>query len=173
MIISKKTIMKKLLFLLLIIFITVTSCRKDDEYMPWTNVPEELNDTTQWQDNYTDGGTLPYDTAYKSGIVGTKWVLTKMVTSFATEYPNDTIEFLTQNTYIIYGSSIPRNYQLNSIIGSTDYSLSLYYFTSFGGGHYSANVGYYFISDGVIDNAEFHNNYNSTTNKIRTWFKKL
>ena len=94
--------MKKLLFLLLILIVILSSCRKDDEYMPWTNTPEENNDTTQWQDNYTDGGTLPYDTSYKSGIVGTKWVLTKMVTSFATEYPNDTIEFLTQNTEVQY-----------------------------------------------------------------------
>ncbi len=170
--------MKELLFLVIKIFLlatlfTICSCRKDDEYMPWVNVPEEQNDTTQWQDNYSDGGTLPYDTSYSSGIIGTKWVLTKMVTAFATEYPNDTIEFLTQNNYIIYGSPVIRNYQLNSIVGSTDYSLSLYYFTSFGGGHYSANVGYYFIDDGVIDNAEFHNDYNSTTNKIRAWFEKL
>ena len=154
------------------LIILLTSCEKE-EYEPWTYVPENQdNDTTTWRDNYTDGGTIPYDTSTAPTLVGTKWVLTKMVTSFATEYPNDTLEFINSNEYTINSGPIPRTYQLNSIPSSTNYDLSLYYFTPFGGSHYSANVGYYFIQDGVIDNAEFKN-INNTTSKIRAWFKKL
>lgn len=163
--------MKKLLFLLVIATLGLSSCKKD-EYEPWVYVPEEPQDTSKWQDNYTDGGTLPYDTSNAPTIVGTKWVLIKMVTAFATDYPNDTLEFISSNQYTINNGPIPRNYQLNSIPSSTNYDLSLYYFTPFGGSHYSANVGYYFIQDGVIDNAEF-SNINNTTSKIRAWFKKL
>lgn len=164
--------MKKLIYTLAIILIVLslfTSCEKD-EYEPWVYVPE-LQDTTKWQDDYSDGGTLQNGTGSDNAINGTKWVLTKMVTSFATEYPNDTLEFISNTNYKINGTLV-RNYQLSSIVGSTNYDLSLYYMTTFGGSHYSANVGFYFVDDGVIDNVEFHNIQN-TTSKIRAWFKKI
>lgn len=154
---------------MLIIFLT--SCEKE-EYEPWVYVDEETQDTTKWQDNYTDSGTLPNGTGTGNKLNGTKWVLTKMVTAFATEYPNDTLEFISNTKYLINGGAIPRSYQLNSIPASTNYDLSLYYFTPFGGSHYSANVGYYFAEDSVIDNAEFHN-INNTTSTIRAWFKRI
>jgi hypothetical protein len=95
-----------------------------------------------------------------------------MVAGFSTTYPNDTLEFLNNHRYGISGSNIARNYRLSIIPSSTNYELSLYYFTPFGGSHYSADVGYYFIQDGVIENVEFHNIQN-TTSKIRAWFKKI
>ena len=164
--------MKKIIYILapiLTVLFLSTSCEKD-EYEPWVNVPEP-QDTTKWLDDYTDGGTLVNGTGSDNVIKGTKWVLTKMVTSFATEYPNDTLEFISNTQYKINGTLI-RNYQLSSMVGSTNYDLSLYYMTTFGGSHYSANVGFYFVDDGVIDNAEFHNIQN-TTSKIRAWFKKI
>lgn len=161
--------MKNLLFLLLTILIGFTSCEKE-EYNPWVNV-EEPQDTTKWQDNYTASGTLPTNTSTGNKTNGTKWVLTKMVTSFATEYPNDTLEFITDTEYTINGSS-PRGYQLSSLPASTNYELSLYYMSTFGGSHYSANVGYYFAEDGEMQNIEFHNIQNTTTT-VRAWFKKI
>lgn len=164
--------MKNLLFLSLITIILIgfNSCKKDEDYEPWVNVPE-TQDTTKWQDDYTDGGTLVGNTNSGNKLKGTKWVLTKMVTSFATEYPNDTLEFISNTQYTINGTMV-RNYQLSSIVGSTNYDLSLYYMTTFNGSHYSGNIGYYFAEDGVMDNIEFHNIQN-TTSKIRAWFKKI
>lgn len=150
--------------------IGLTSCKKDEDYEPWVNVPEQP-DTTKWQDGYVGGGTLPNGTGTGNKINGTKWVLTKMVTSFATEYPNDTLEFISNTQYTINGGII-RNYQLASIPSSTNYDLSLYYMSTFGGSHYSANIGYYFADDGEIENVEFHNIQN-TTSTIRAWFKKI
>ena len=151
--------------------IGLTSCKKDDDYEPWVNVPEQ-QDTTKWQDDFVDGGTLTTGSGGGNKLNGTKWVLTKMVTSFATEYPNDTLNFISNNNYIINSETIVRNYQLASIPSSTNYELSLYYMSTFGGSHYSGNVGYYFIEDGQIENAEFHNIQN-TTKTIRAWFKKI
>ena len=163
--------MKKLLFLL-VILVSLASCTKE-VYEPMTQVPdEEYVDTTDWKDQYSNGGTLP-TTGANSGndLVGTQWVLTKMVSSFATEYPNDTISFTSNTEYTMNGGAV-RPYQLNSLPSSTNYDLSLYYFSPFGGSHYGGQVGFYFVSDGEINNVEFEDTQNSSTT-IRAWFTKI
>lgn len=157
--------------LIVSLIIGLYSCTKD-KYEPWVNVPEEQNNNTPWQDSYTNGGTIPNNTSNEPTLVGTRWVLVKMVAGFSTTYPNDTLEFINNQRYGISGSNIARNYRLSIIPSSTNYELSLYYFTPFGGSHYSGDVGYYFIQDGAIENVEFHNIQN-TTSKIRAWFKKI
>ena len=135
------------------------------------NVPE-TQDTTDWQSEYTDAGTLPVNIGTNNNkIMGTKWVLIKMVSSFATEYPNDTLYFVSNNKYTINGGT-ERNYQLNTITASTNYDLSLYFFTPFNGSHFSGNIGHYFVEDGEMNNIEFHNMQN-TTSTVRAWFKKI
>ena len=51
-------------------------------------------------------------------------------------------------------------------------TLALYYFAPFGGSHYSAQVGFYFVSDGFMNNAEFTNIQNNTAT-TRAWFVKI
>jgi len=164
--------MRNLIYLVAVIVIVLssTSCKKDDDFEPWVNVPEQT-DTTKWQDNYTDGGTLPNNTSTGNVINGTQWILTKMVAGFATTYPNDTLDFISDTEYKINGGTV-RNYHLASLPSSTNYDLSLYYLAPFGGSHYSANVGFYFVDDGEISNVEFHNIQN-TTSTIRAWFRKI
>ena len=54
------------------------------------NLPEHV----YWKD--INGGTIPTGGGTQTNpLVGTEWVLTKMVSAFATEYPNDTISFQT------------------------------------------------------------------------------
>jgi hypothetical protein len=162
--------MKKYIHISILSLIGLVSCYKEEQPR-WINVPEEQNNT-RWEDSYTNGGTIPDNTSNEPTLVGTRWALVKMVAGFSTTYPNDTLEFLNNHRYGISGSNIARNYRLSIIPSSTNYELSLYYFTPFGGSHYSADVGYYFIQDGVIENVEFHNIQN-TTSKIRAWFKKI
>jgi hypothetical protein len=167
---TKKTLLIYTLLFLVVAFL-FSSCTKE-EFEPRVEV-EEVEDTTDWQDTYGNGGTLPGGgtSTQSNPLVGTKWVLTKMVSSFATEYPNDTITFESNTEYTIEGSAV-RAYQLNSLPSSTNYDLSLYYFMPFGGSHYSGQVGYYFVDDGEINNIEFIDTQNSSST-IRAWFVKI
>ena len=163
--------MKGLIFLLFSSLVMFSSCKKDDDDYQFTYQEPEDVDTSNWQDDFTSAGTIPNNTSSDKPIVGTKWVLIKVVTAFATEYPNDTIHFVNASKYTINGGA-ERGYTLSSIPSSTNYELSFYYFTPFNGSHYSGNVGYYFVEDGEMNNVEFHNIQN-TTSTIRAWFKKI
>jgi hypothetical protein len=159
----------KAFFVALIIGV-LASCKgiTPGNYEPNSPLPP---DTSHWQNQYTNGGLLPVGATTSSPLIGTTWVLTKFVAGFSTSFPNDTLRFIGQSTYTINGGS-ERPYQLTAGVASTNKSLSLYYFSPFGGSHYSGQVGYTFISDGFIDNAEFKNIQNSTS-KIRAWFVKI
>ena len=168
-----KTSVKKLLsittLLLLIFSLSITSCKKED-YTPYELVEETPQDTTHWQSGYNNGGTITGG-SYTNPLIGTKWVLTQYVSAFATEYPNDTIEFTSQTVYKLNNGG-NRTYNLANIPSSTNYDLTLNYFSPFGGSHYSGNVGYYFVDDGEINNIEFTNIQN-TSMTIRAWFEKI
>ena len=163
-----------ILFICLLISFLLASCSKDPitpgNYQAGTPTPP---DTTNWQDQYGNGGTLPNwgTTPTSNELVGTKWVLNKTVTAFATSYPNDTIRFVSNTEYTLNGGAV-RPYQLSAGVASTNKTLSLYFFQPFGGSHYSGQVGYYFVSDGVITQAEFHNIQN-TTQTVMAWFTKI
>lgn len=163
--------MKNLLFLAIIIGLFTTSCKKEE--FGYVDVGEDSTyvDTTAWDADYADGGTLQNGTGAENELVGTKWVLVKYVSAFATEYPNDTIEFVSQNDYTINGGAV-RTYQLSSIPSSTNYDLQLNFFFPFGGSHYSGQVGGYFVEDGLISNTEFIDIQN-TSATIRAWFEKI
>jgi len=164
---------KKTLLILTLLFVVIAllfySCKKE-EFIALEEVPEEV-DKTNWQGTYTYGGTLTGTGNQTNPLVGTRWVLTKVVSAFATEYPNDTIEFTSSDDYVL-NQNEQRPYTLSLLPSSTNYELTLKYFMPFGGSHYSANVGYYFVDDGQINNAEFTNIQN-TTSTIRAWFTKI
>jgi len=158
----------KNLFYIAIALITLTSCEKED-FGQYHTEREEVyaNDPNG---GFIYNGTLPTNTVIND-LVGTKWLLTKYVSAFATDFPNDTLEFISPNTYTINSGAI-RTYQLSVLPLSTNYDLSLYYFFPFGGSHYSGEIGGTFIDDGEIKNAEFQDIQNSSST-IRAWFVKL
>jgi hypothetical protein len=164
--------MKKLFLLTLIIGLILTSCKKE-EFVPMEQVPEEeYTDSTAWQDTYSNGGTLPGGgTGQDNPLIGTTWVLTKYVSAFATEYPNDTITFTGNDDYVLNQNAV-RPYSLALITSSTNYELTFNYFYPFGGSHYSGQVGYYFVDDGELNNIEFTDVQN-TSSTIRAWFTKI
>lgn len=164
--------MKNLLFILAIGAFSLTSCHKED-IGPYVDVPEETQNPPEWDSGYEDGGTLPNGGSQPTtnDLVGTQWVLTKLVSAFATEYPNDTLTFV-DNTHYTLNNGAVRNYQLSNIPNSNNKDLSLYFFAPFGGSHYSGQVGLYFVDDGEINNVEFEDIQDQSTT-IRAWFQKL
>ncbi len=169
---------KTSLIIMLICVLTcllLASCSKDPitpgNYQPGT---PDTTSNSNWQDQYGNGGTLPNwgnGGVQNNELVGTKWVLTKTVTAFATSFPNDTIRFVSNTEYTLNNGAV-RPYQLSAGVASTNKTLSLYFFQPFGGSHYSGQVGYYFVSDGSIAQAEFHNIQNSTQT-VMAWFTKI
>lgn len=159
--------MKKVIFLCLVSL--MVSCKKQ-KMSPYTQVPEPI-DTTTWQDSYQDGGTLPNFGGSNQNLVGTKWVLKKVVTGFSISYPNDTITFISNASYVLNQNG-QRPYTISQITGSTNKSLTLYFFLPFGGSSYSGQVGQYFISDGYMNNIQFVDLQNSTS-VITAWFQKI
>jgi hypothetical protein len=162
--------MKKLvLFLTAIMFlgISFTSCEKEDLPEP---IPITQTDTSNWYDDYIDGGTIPTNTN-SNPLKDTKWILTHWVSGgFVHSYPNDTIEFVSNTTYKLNGGA-ERTFFLSGITGSTNKTLTLNFFASFGGSNYAGVVGAYFIDDGFMNNIEFTDMQNSSI-KIRAWFEK-
>ena len=134
--------MKKVIFIGLISLLV--SCKKQ-KLSPYTQVPEPV-DTTVWQDSYSYGGVLPNLGGSSQTLVGTKWVLRKVVAGFSITYPNDTIKFISNSSYVLNQNG-QRPYTISGITGSTNKSLTLYFFLPFGGSNYSGQVGQYFISD--------------------------
>jgi len=159
--------MKKLIFLL-VLGLVFTSCKKEEfgQYNQVLEPVDNLPTTT-----YVYGGTLPSTGTVSNDLVGTTWVLTKYVSAFATEYPYDTIAFVSNNEYTINGGAV-RTYQLNSLPLSNNFDLSLYFFSPMGGSHYSGEVGGTFIGDGEINNVQFQDIQNEG-NTILTWFTKI
>jgi hypothetical protein len=169
-----KTETKISLFIISLCVVTclfLASCKKITPGSYAQNEPKP-EDTTTWEWKYTYKGTLPnWGGSTNNELVGTRWVLTKVVTAFATSYPNDTIEFVSNNQYKCNFYAL-RTYTLTAGVASTNKTLTLNYFLPFGGSHYSGEVGQYFVSDGQINNAEFKNIQNSTAT-VRAWFLKL
>jgi len=162
--------MKTIFYLLITLFIIFSSCKKDNIEPTSPKKTDTTNNKTNWYDNYVDGGVIPNNTNVNP-IVGTKWILTKVMINYSISYPNDTIEFVSSTQYKVNSGSV-RTYSLYNITGSTNKCLTLNYFSSFGGSCYSLTVGCYFISDGFINNAEATDLYNSSIHII-AWFQKI
>jgi hypothetical protein len=103
-------------------------------------------------------------------LVGTKWVVTKYVQNFVSQFPNDTLEFISTTQYTINGST-PRNYSLSGVVGNNMKSLSLYSFTTLGG-DWSGLVQGTFINDWVINNALFSDMFTSVPD-ARMWVVRI
>ena len=163
----------RIIFYTFILLLSLSSCKKREYKGSYDQetVQREI-DTTSWDDDYIHGGTLPIGTGnLDDELIGTKWVLLKYVSAFATEYPNDTLTFISRTKYIL-NNDAERRYQLGTITSSTNKELTLNHFAPFNGSHYSAQVGQYFIDDGELNNVEFSDIQNTSTT-IRAWFEKI
>lgn len=119
---------------------------------------------------YVYNGVVGSSTTTTTTLVGTKWVVTKFIQNFVSTYPSDTLEFVSNTQYTINGST-PRTYNLSGIVGNNMKSLSLYSFTTLGG-DWSGQVQSTFISDWAINNSDFTNILNTSTN-VKLWMVRL
>ncbi len=103
----------KNLFIVLLAIVALSSCQKED-FGQYHEEPENTYNEPHDSTYYIYGGTLPNTGTATNDLVGTKWVLTKYVSAFATEYPMDTLDFVSANTYTLNGGAV-RTYQLSSI----------------------------------------------------------
>lgn len=158
------------------VLLLLSSCKKYDpiEDSPYYNQGKEVDTTnSDWHDLYENGGTLYNNiNSGTSPLINTKWILTQYRVGFGPiQYPNDTLEFTSINTYTINGGGAHK-YTLSSLPTSTNYELTLYYFWPFNGSHYSGQVGYYFVDDGEINNCIFTDLQNSDIT-IQAFFVRI
>ncbi len=168
--------MKKIVIIISLIGLFV-ACKKNplEPITPgsYSLAPTKEKDTTTWVWQYVDSGVLPSwgNVSKYNELVGTVWVLKKVVTDFATSYPNDTIRFV-DNTFYTINNKAVIPYQFSAGVGTTSKTLTLNYFYPFGSGHYSGQLSQNFVTDGVINNAEFKN-IETTNGLVRAWFEKI
>lgn len=120
---------------------------------------------------YTYGGVINNSNNTNTTLVGTKWVITKLVQNLSTITTNDTLSFVSNTQYKINNSNV-RNYSLSGVVGNNMKSLSLYSFTTLGG-DWSGQVQSTFISDGVVNNAMFVDMFNVNSYDVRIWMKRI
>jgi hypothetical protein len=119
---------------------------------------------------YSYNGIIGNSTPVTTSLVGTKWVVTKFIQNFVSTYPNDTLVFVSNTQYKINNSTL-RTYNLSGIVGNNMKSLSLYSFTTLGG-DWSGQVQSTFINDWVVNNSNFTNIMNTSTN-VKLWMVRL
>jgi hypothetical protein len=123
---------------------------------------------------YTYGGVIDNVTSVPYSLDGTTWVITRVLSGLANEYPNDTLVFGT-NTYTWVpggaGNSITENYSLNKIVGNNSADLTLYSNPSIGG-DYSGSVPENFIDVGVVDGITFTDVFGVNSDKT-VWIEQI
>lgn len=149
------------------------SCKKD-AITPgnYTTTPAP-QDTSHWQNQYSNGGTLPNwsNGNNNNELVGTTWVLTNLQTNFSTVLPIDTVRFIDNTYYTINGGAV-KTYQLSVGVASNSKTLVLNFHYPFGSGNYAGEVASTFVTDSVMNNVEFENTQNALTT-VRAWFVRI
>lgn len=160
--------MKKIAILLFVIFV---SCRKEP-ITPGNYVTTPAPaDTSHWYNAYTNGGTLPSwnNGASDNELIGTTWILTKIVINYSTTIKNDTLHFLTNTKYRVGNDTA--NYLVypsqNNVTLTFQPLIPVNYMQC------STNqLGLGFAQGQYITGVEFINPYNINTN-FKAWFTKI
>ena len=104
-------------------------------------------------------------------LEGTRWIVKRYNNGLSGNvYPNDTLDFISQNQYTI-NSGTSRNYSLSNVVGNNMKSLSLYSFTTLGG-DYGGQVQATFIDDWAINNSKFQDLFN-VNNTVTLWMIRV
>jgi hypothetical protein len=122
--------------------------------------------------SYINGGLLNSTPTNIPSIINTKWVVTRYNDGFANVFPNDTIEFIDNERYMINNDfANPKSYTLNGIIGNNYLDLTMYNFTTLGGS-FSGRILNSFIDDGRIESSRFFDIWGANSDKL-VWMVKL
>jgi hypothetical protein len=127
---------------------------------------------TEADPNYINGGLLNSTPTTLPSIINTKWVVTRYTDGFANVFPNDTIEFIDSDKYIINNDlANPKSFTLNGIIGNNYADLTMYGFSTLGGS-FSGRILKSFIDDGKIESARFIDIWGANGDKL-VWMVKI
>ena len=138
--------------LLIVLFLLITSCVKEDIKPQQPLGPQPIITDTTFVDSTV---TLKNST----------WVIFKVLnTSFNQEVRSDTLVFLTNNTYSFNGfqstySLYPSNVGFTLTLNNTPW------------GHISGAVYEYNLTQGLIENCQFKN-YFANQNSVKIWMVK-
>ena len=166
---------KNAAFLLGVLLVTllffIASCQKE--------TPKPIVKTTKgstiYVDPYTNGGVLPDWTSgnvVKNELVGTTWVLTKIMNGFGTTIMHDTLHFVTNNKY--YVNSDTTN-SASYTLYSAQNTMSLTFKPLIPVNHIMCgtnDLGVGFANGPQIIGVQFKDPYN-TSNTFKAWFTKL
>jgi hypothetical protein len=122
-----------------LICLLMASCKKEPITPGNYTLVEPPADTTNWQDQYGNNGTLPnWGTGSNpNNISGTNWVLIDVYYNFAHVDKNDTIHFINNTKYTIGSDTTKYTYSLYETMGNS--TLQLNQFTPINGLNLSAN----------------------------------
>jgi hypothetical protein len=161
-----------LLGMLLVVLLSfLASCKKETP----KPIVKTTKDSTVYVDPYSNGGVLPDWTSGnvdKNELVGTTWVLTKIMNGFGTTIMHDTLHFVTKNKY--YVNSDTTN-SASYTLYSAQNTMSLTFKPLISVNHIfcSTNeLGLGFASGTQIIGVQFKDPYN-TSNTFKAWFTKL
>ncbi len=123
----------------LLVLLILCSCKKEaitpGNYQPNITVV----DTTHWQDQYGNGGTLPnWGTPNNTNpLYGTNWVLIDVNYNYAHVTKSDTVHFISNTRYTVGSDTTKFSYALYSTMGNG--TIDLHNFNPINGLYLSAN----------------------------------
>ena len=160
-----------LLGVLVTLLFFITSCQKETPKPTKT----KTKDSTVYVDPYTNGGVLPDWTGGNvdnNELVGTTWVLTKIINGFGTTIMHDTLHFVTNNKYYVNSDTTNSS---SYTLYSAQNTMSLTFKPLIPVNHIMCGtneLGIGFASGSQIIGVQFKDTYN-TSNTFKAWFTKL
>jgi hypothetical protein len=150
----------------------LSGCKKDN---PTPTPVAATTDTTKWQDQYGNGGTLPDwtgNTNNNNELVGTNWVLTQVMNGLGSTTMHDTLHFINNTEYYINSDSTHKAmYTLYT--SQNNVTLTFKPFIPMNYTQCSTNeLGPGFASGQYITGVKFVNLYN-TVSTFKAWFTKI
>jgi hypothetical protein len=168
----------KNLVLILILAIGLVSCKKEDITPGNYHQTSQTQDTSNWQSNYGNGGTLPTwgnGNTTNNQLFGTNWVLTDVYNNYAHTAKSDTVHFISNTKYTVGSNPTQYTYNLYSTTGN--WSMTLNTFMPINGltlscSNFNANVFATCPIGGTIQ-LNLKDNFSNTNNLYVSTFKKI
>lgn len=168
----------KNLVLILILSVSLIACKKENLTPGNYHQTTQTQDTSSWQSNYGNGGTLPNwgnGNNTNNQLFGTNWVLTDVYNNYAHTNKSDTVHFISNTKYTIGSDTTKYTYNLYSTTGN--WSMTLNTFMPINGltlscSNFNANVFATCPIGGTIQ-LNLKDNFSNTNNLYVSTFKKI
>ena len=127
-------------------------------------------------EGYTYGGLWDYNYSATSNggdisLTGQRWVISRYDRNLTPFYPNDTLNFISSNSYTVNSNSYQSRYSIYSVSNTNMASITLYGSTTLGG-DYAGQVLTQSITAGEINNNTFKSIWNDQV-QVNIWMHKV